>query len=89
MSTAIKTIETLLKTEKIESKEEEIEIEKEMVEPIGISKSEDLSPYNLLCDRLDKHYHQYTFAWTILTHIYRTIIYKYHSKRWKSKLRNL
>ena len=87
MSTAIKTIETLLKTEKIESKEEEIE--KEMVEPTGISKSEDLSPYNLLCDRPDKHNHQFTFAWTILTHIYRTIIYKYHSKKWKSKLRSL
>ena len=62
----------------------------EMVELTEINKLGDLSPYNHRSYHLDKHNHQYTFVWTILTHIYRTIIYKYHhDKKFKLKLRNL
>ena len=79
----IETIET------IENTGEETEMV-ETVELTEISKLEDLSPYNHRSYRLDKHNHQYTFAWTIPTHIYRTIIYKCHlGKKFKLKLRNL
>jgi len=89
----IKTIDILLKIEKIETIEkieitgEETEMVEmvemvELIELIEISKLEDLSPYNHHSYLLDNNCHQYTYAWTILTHIYRTIItYKYHSKK--------
>ena len=77
----IKTIDILLKIETIEITGEETEMV-EMVELTEISKLEDLSPYNHRSYLLDSNCHQYTYAWTILTHIYRTIItFKYHSKK--------
>ena len=85
----LEKIETIEAIETIENKGEETEMV-ETVELTEISKLEDLSPYNHRSYRLDKHNHQYTFAWTILTHIYRTIIYKCHlGKKFKLKLRNL
>ena len=80
----IKTIDILLKIETIEITGEETEMVEmvELIELTEISKLEDLSPYNHRSYLLDSNCHQYTYAWTILTHIYRTIItYKYHSKK--------
>ena len=80
----IKTIDILLKIETIEITGEETEkVEMvELIELTEISKLEDLSPYNHHSYLQDNNCHQFTYAWTILTHIYRTIItYKYHSKK--------